>query len=228
MTVAVSFISISRLIPPASGPASNCGRLSRLTRTHVTCCMIAMASLATISHARSGTWKSRKFFRHPVARAACLCGARYRDDSPRVPRLSDRLRGSIASSESAFVFLLPSRVENASVAEQGRPRPRPVHPAKWETSLPFRRLAGCTTDTNDGPPELYTGSITPPQGSAWERLALGGHSEPIQPPVGRRIHFHKPKLARRRRAILPGTRFPTGTIFSTHGFTTRPVSAANP
>ena len=58
--------------------------------------------------------------------------------------------------------------------------------------------------------DLYTGSIALRQGSSWEtraRWRLGAN--PAAGWAG--DYFHKSTLARRRRDILPGTRFPTAT-----------------
>lgn len=73
MTVAGFSISMSRLIRRPSGPASNCGRLSRLTRFHGTYFAIAMAFSATISPGKSRSWalaQQRRRWRH-FGRTGC-------------------------------------------------------------------------------------------------------------------------------------------------------------
>ena len=85
---------------------------------------------------------------------------------------SDRVRRNLAASESAFVFRLLPRVENAFVAEQGRPGSpagasratgkRHCHSPGWRAASPIRT-----------PRRLnFAPALTLQQGSVCSRLAL--------------------------------------------------------
>jgi hypothetical protein len=96
--------------------------------------------------------------------------------------------------------------------------------------LPFRRWAGCITDTNHAPPEFWTGSTPLRQGSVCpdSRSSKGSELSPHDVDrteslrrqfnqSGRRTHFKFNKsqqLARLPQDVLPCTRFPTTTVYT--------------